>query len=157
MSAQPKTTEQLRAIFGLGKKLGFDKERLEELASVQTAGQVERLSLLSFDQANAMIVHLGGDAFPQSALSDPLSAVPRRTVNHHKQKAGIVTMASPKALALMDRLAAERNMTPEGLERMCLRMLKKKRPTTAKGCSAVIEAIKKMNARDKKPTTRRAA
>lgn len=148
MSA-PKTNEQLRAIFGLGKDRGFAKEDLEELAADQTGGQVKRLSLLSFDQANAMIKHLGGDPFPANGVQ-----VPRRTENHRKQKAGVITMASPAHLAKMDDLAAKRGMKPEQLQRLCLRMLKTKRPTTAIGCNKVIEAIKSMNQRD---SARRAA
>lgn len=149
-SFTPKTTEQLRAIFGLGKNLGCEKSDLEELAADITGGRVERLSLLSFDEANAMISRLGGEPFNPSSSSP----VPRRTANYRKQRDGIVTMATPKALALMDDLAAKRNMSPEGLERMCMRMFKSKRPRTATACNAVIEALKSMNARDKK---RRAA
>lgn len=140
---QPKTTEQLRAIFGLGKNVGFDKEGLEALAFTMTEGQIERLSALSFDQANAMIRHLGGDPFPANGVQ-----VPRRTLNHQKQKAGVVTMASPGHLKKMDDLAAKRGMGAEQLQRLCMRTIKSKRPTTAIGCSKVIEALKAMASRD---------
>lgn len=140
-----KTTEQLRAVFGLGRKLGLEKSDLEELAADITGGRTDRLSLLSWEEANAMIRRLGGEPFSPSS-GNP---TPRRTANYRKQRDGIVTMATPKALALMDDLAARRGMSPEGLERMCYRMLKSKRPRTAQGCNAVIEALKSMNARDK--------
>lgn len=145
---RPKTNEQLRAIFGLGKKLNCEKADLEEMAADITSGRVERLSMLSFDEANALIKRLGGD--PVSAKP----SAPRRTVNYRKQKAGVPTLAGPYHLAKMDRLAADRGMSPEGLERMCMRMLRSKRPRTAQGCNAVIEALKAMNRRDAK---RRAA
>lgn len=146
MKFQPKTTEQLRAIFGLGRNLGCEKSDLEEMAADVTGGRVDRLSLLSWEEANAMIRRLGGEPFSPSSGTP----VNRRTANYRKQRDGIVTMATPKALAMMDDLAAKRGMSPLGLERMCMRMIKSKRPRTAVACNAVIEAFKSMNARDRK-------
>lgn len=151
MSA-PKTTEQLRAIFGLGRKVHMADEDLRDLAEDVTNGRTRSLRELTFVEANAMIVRLGGEAFPVSPSSG--RPTPRRTVNHRRQKAGVVTMVSPAALAKLDALAAERGMSPSGLERMCLRMLHTKRPTTALGCSKVIEALKAMNARDPNPKSK---
>lgn len=149
MSAPTKTVEQNKAIFGLGSNLGMHIDDIRDLAEEITKGRTRSLKEISFQEANAMIVRMGGEAFPVSP------AAPRRTVNHRKQKAGVVTLPSPKALALMDRLAAERGMSAEGLERMCMRMLRTKRPRTAQGCNAVIEALKSMNKRDQ--AKRRAA
>lgn len=137
-----KTTEQLRAIFGLGKKLNCEKADLEELAADVTNGRIERLSLLTFDEANAMIVRLGGEAFPVSP------AVPRRTANHRKQQAGIKTVETARHLNLIDELARLRNMSPEGLERLCRRMIKKPRPVTTAEGNKIVEALKAMNRRD---------
>lgn len=148
MSAPTKTVEQNKAIFGLGSKLGMHIEDLRDLADEITKGRTRSLKEISFQEANAMIVRMGGEAFPVSP------AAPRRTVNHRKQKAGVVTLPSPAALKKMDGLAAARGMSAEGLERMCMRMLRTKRPRTAQGCNAVIEALKSMNKRDQK---RRAA
>lgn len=142
MKSQPKTTEQLRAIFGLGKGLGFAKEDLEQMAAELTDGRVERLSLLSFEQANAMISHLGGDPFP---VSGP---VPVRTANYRRQKAGVKQIETAKQLNLIDELARLRNMTPEGLERLCLRMIRKPRPATTAEGNKIVEALKAMNRRD---------
>lgn len=139
---KPKTTDQLRAIFGLGKKLNCEKADLEEMAADITSGRVERLSLLSFDEANAMIIRLGGEAFPVSAN------VPVRTANYRKQKAGIKTIETPRHLNLIDELARLRNMSPEGLERLCLRMIKKPRPVTTSEGNKIVEALKAMNRRD---------
>ena len=142
MPSQPKTTDQLRAIFGLGKKLGMEKEDLEQLAHDQTGGQVERLSALSFDQANAMIRHLGGDPFPAPGVT------PIRTANHRRQKAGVKQIETRKHLDMIDELAKLRNMTPEGLEKLCRRMIKKPRPATTQEGNKIVEALKAMNKRD---------
>lgn len=139
---KPKTTDQLRAIFGLGKKLHCTKEDLEDLASDVTSGRVGRLSTLSFDDANAMIHRLGGEPF------DPVGPTPRRTVNHRRQKAGIRQIETVKHLNLIDELARLRNMSPAGLEKLCRRMIKKSRPTTTEDGNKIVEALKAMNRRD---------
>lgn len=153
---QPKTTDQLRAIFGLAKSRGveMDDDTKAALSLRASKDRTDRLSMLSFDEANVLIKHLGGDPIPQSQIANGKSQIPRRTLNHRKQKTGVVTLASPGHLAKMDRLAADRGMSREGLERMCLRMLKTKRPRTAVAVNAVIEALKSMNKRD---NARRAA
>lgn len=140
----PKSTDQLRAIFGLGKSLGMDKSDLEALAYDKTGGKVERLSLLSFDQANAMITHLGGDAFPAPGH------VATRTANHRKQKAGIKTVETGRHLRLIADLAAKRNMSEAGLASLCMRIIKRPSPQTTAQGNKVIEALKSMNARDRR-------
>lgn len=140
MRQQLKTKGQLRAIFGLGRKRGLNKEDLEEIACDVTQGRIVRLSALNFNDANAVIEHLGGDGFARF--------VPRRTQNYRKQIAGVVTLVSPAALEKMDDLAAIRGISKEGLERMCLRMIKRERPITALKCAKIIEALKAMIARD---------
>jgi hypothetical protein len=147
MNIQPKTNSQIGRIFGLAKQRGidFDKETQADFAADVSNNRVDRLSLLSFDEANTLIKNLGGD---------PLGRKPRRTENYHKQAAGVVTMATPQHLAKMDELAAKRGISTEGLERMCTRMKFGKRPRTAQACNAVIEALKSMIQRD---NARRAA
>lgn len=138
----PKTTDQLRAIFGLGRAKGLDKEDLESLAADVTAGRVERLSLLSFDEANAMISRLGGEPF---ALK---GSTPTRTVNYRKQKAGIQTIESARQLKMIRDLARARNMGEDGLTRLATRMrLPWPTQTTTQG-NKIMEALKSMNARD---------
>lgn len=139
----PKTTDQLRAIFGLGRKLNCEKADLEEMAFDLTNGRVERLSLLSFDEANAMIVRLGGEPFLRSAVN-----VSRRTENYRRQKAGVKRVESRRHLDLIDELARLRNMSPAGLERLCLRVIKKSRPATTAEGNKIVEALKAMNRRD---------
>ncbi len=143
----PKTTDQLRAIFGLGKGLGMEKSDLEELAAAKTGGKVERLSLLSFDQANEMIKHLGGDPFPGAGH------VAARTANYRKQKAGVKTVESTKHLRLINDLAAKRNMSAAGLASLCMRIIKKPAPLTTAQGNKIVEALKAMNARDARKVT----
>lgn len=152
----PKTTEQLRAIFGLGKKVNCGKEDLEELAYQMFDAKVERLSQLSFEQANAMIHRLGGEPFSDQSSSPPLS---RRTVNYHRQKAGVKQIETGRHLNLIKELARLRSMTPEGLEKLCLRMIKKPAPVTTSEGNKIVEALKAMNRRDGlyPKSTRRAA
>lgn len=138
---QMKTQQQLRAIFGLAGRRGLDKTEVEALAG-EVCG-CSRLSQLTFDAANKLIKRLGGEPLT------PPADIPRRTLNYRKQRDGVVTLASPGALQLMEHLATARGMSREGLERLCFRMLRTKRPRTARGCSAVIEALKAMNRRDR--------
>jgi hypothetical protein len=91
-----KTNEQLRRIFGLAKSRGFDKEDLEALAFEISDGRIARLSLLSFDEANALIRRLGGDE---------ISSIPRRTLRYRRRQAGIPQIATTRQLALMRSLA----------------------------------------------------
>jgi hypothetical protein len=144
-NSQPKTVEQLRAIFGLGKNVAMAKEDLEELAFDITGGRTERLSELTFDEANAMITRLGGDAFPS-----PSGPTPRRTENYRKQKAGVKTLVTTHQLNLMETLWFKvPNRTAAGLVAICQRVNKGlDRPRTTEQCNRVIEAVKSMNARE---------
>lgn len=137
-NSQPKTTEQLRVIFGLGKKLNCAKEDLEEMAG-------KRLSALTFDEANGMITRLGGDAFPS-----PAGPAPRRTQNYRKQKQQIKTIVTPAQLDKLDRLWFKYgHRTLSGLEAICKRVNRgAKTPRTTEECNRVIEAVKSMNARE---------
>jgi hypothetical protein len=133
---QPKTNQQLRAIFGLGHKLNAGKEELEEMAG-------KRLSLLSFDEANELIKQLGGDPFTTSG-----SPTPRRTENYRRQQAGVKQIAQQNHLQLMKDLAVGRGITAEGLRNLCRKMIKHPEPLTTSETNSIIEALKAMNARD---------
>jgi hypothetical protein len=136
---KPKTHGQLQRIFGLAKPLNCGKQDLEELAYEISEGRVERLSLLSFDEANAMIGRLGGEPFGELA---------RRTVNHRRQKAGIPQIATRRHLKLLYDLADRRGISEDGLGRLCRRMIQKTKPRTSAEANKIIEAIKAMNKRD---------
>jgi len=137
-----KTTDQLRAIFGLGRSKDMDKEDLEQLAGEITNARTVRLSKLSFDEANAIIVHLGGEAFPAPGH------VAKRTQNYRKQKAGIKTVETQKHERLIRDLADKRNMTTAGLASLCMRVIKRPWPQTTAQGNKIVEALKAMNRRD---------
>jgi hypothetical protein len=143
---QPKTTDQLRAIFGLAKKEGIafgDDDRAEYVSTVSD-GRVTSTSKLSFDEANKLIVQFGGEAFPAPGH------VAKRTENYRKQKANVKTLVTGRQLRMMKDLADKRNMSQIGLASLCMRIIKRSAPTTTAQCNKVIEALKSMNARDSK-------
>lgn len=139
-----KTNEQLRAIFGLAKanNVPFDEDERCGAAAVVSCGRVGRISLLSFDEANTLIVNLGGDAFPAPGH------VAKRTENYRKQKANVKTLVTQRQLKMMKDLADKRNMSQIGLASLCMRIIKRSAPQTTAQCNKVIEALKSMNARD---------
>ena len=142
----PKTPGQLRAIFGLAKQRGLEKEQIEDIAFDLSGDQ--RLSHLSFRHANVIIVRLGGEAFGAGTFGRRKQA-PRRTENYRRQKAGVKQIAQPAHLDLMYSLAAGRGMSSDGLERMGRRMLRGVwPPRTTEETNKIVEALKAMNARD---------
>lgn len=146
---KPKNNEQLRRIFGLAKRRDLRRDQLATYADEVSYGRVERLSLLSFDEANRLITRLGGD---------PVPAYARRTINHHRQLAGVPQIAGQRQLRYMRDLTAKRGITEDGLERLCRRMLKgSPRPRTTAETNKIIEAIKAMNHRDSQKATPAAA
>ncbi|MGE3385078.1 MAG: hypothetical protein AB7L70_19300 [Pyrinomonadaceae bacterium] len=143
MQFQPKTNAQIGRIFGLAKKRGIelDDDTKAGFALTASAGRTDRLSRLSFDEANVVITNLGGDAYTRDT--------PRRTVNYHRQQAGVQQIAQGSHLELMRTLAEGRGITEEGLRSLCRRMLRgKDAPRTTAETNKIIEALKAMNARD---------
>ena len=138
---QPRSIKQNNAIFGLASKHGVDHESLRDLAAEVSDGRVDRLSMLSFEEANRMIHRLGGDPFAGNGS-------PRRTVNYQRQQAGVQQIAQPAQLSLMRDLAAGRGWSDESLEKFCLRVIKYPRPRTTAETNKIIEALKAMNKRD---------
>lgn len=141
---QPKKNFQIRRMFGLAKAAHNwqnTKEYLEELAFVVTRERTSSLSDLTFDEANDVIVRLGGTAFAKYGQS-------KRTENYRKQQAGIKSIETENHLNFIDELARLRNMSPEGLEKMGTRMLKHWPPRTTSEGNKIVEALKAMNARD---------
>lgn len=138
---QQKTFAQQKRIFGLCKRLGLDDDTRRGAVAVVTTGRTDSVGQLTFDEANALIVHLGGDPLDSRT-------VPRRTRSYHRQQAGIKQIAQPAHLRLMRDLAAGRGITEEGLRRMGERMLKHWPPHTTAETNKIIEALKSMNRRD---------
>jgi hypothetical protein len=141
---KPKTHQQLQRIFGLARPLNCAKEDLEELAFEISEGRVERLSSLSFDEANAMIARLGGE---------PFGELSPRTVRHRRQQAGVPMIATKRQLRFLYDLAAKRGISDDGFDRLCRRMIQKPKPRTSAEVSKMIEAIKAMNRRDELSAT----
>lgn len=141
-----KSPKQMKAIFSLAKKNGvdMDDDTRAALAVTVSNGRTDRLSLLTFDEANGLIKHLGGDPIGSSRT-------PRRTVNYHRQQAGVHQIAQPNHLNKMVAMAEERGISDDGLKGLCRRMLKGNSwPRTTAETNKIIEAIKAMNERDAK-------
>lgn len=132
-----KTLAQTRAIFGLAKRRGLNDDELRGVVE-EVTGQ-RSISALSRQHADDCIARLGGQ---------PLT--PRRTVQHHRRKAGVkqLSTASPSHLDLMRSLAARRGMSEEGLSALATRIVKHFPPRTTAETNKVVEALKAMNARD---------
>lgn len=138
-----KTLAQNKAIFGLGAKRHCSHEDLQELAYDVTGGRTASIAKLTFDEANGMIVRLGGRAFSDQPRS-------RRTENYHRNKAGINAIATSTHIDFMKRLARRRQMNDEGLGDLSAKINSGVRnPRTSKEVNRVIEAIKAMNQRDR--------
>lgn len=143
---QPKKQFQLKRLFGLAKPIAERacwpvKEHLETIAATVTNGRVKSLSELTFDEANAMIVRLGGAPFQLHTRS-------KRTENYRKQVAGIKTIESGSQLKLIQELAAMRGWTDESLFKFCNRVIKKDLPVTTEDGNKIVEGLKAMNRRD---------
>jgi hypothetical protein len=141
---QPKKHFQIQRMFGLAKEPAerarwSTKEHLETIAATVTNGRVSSLSELTFDEANAIIVRLGGSAFPLYS---------KRTENHRKQQAGIKTIETDAQLQLIRELAILRNWSVESLNKFCQRVIKKDLPTTTEEGNKIVEGLKAMNRRD---------
>lgn len=133
-----KSTGQVRCIFGLARQKGMDKDLLHETV-LSVTKRTERISLLTYVEADAVIAHLKGkDYIP----------TPRRTVQHRRKRASVQQIAQPAHLDLMHSLARQRGMSDEGLEQLSNRIIKHFPPRTTSETNKVIEAIKAMNRRE---------
>lgn len=133
------TPKQRAAIFGLAKTRGLNNETLHSLIEAE----VNKTSIkeLTFADANKIITAMGGKAFQRSQT-------PRRTRQHHHKESGVSQIVSEDQLALINKLALQRNWTATSLDNFCRRMLKRPRPTTTIEANKIIEALKAMNSRD---------
>ncbi len=138
-----RTLAQNSKMFGLASKCGLSHEDLRDYAADVSGGRTERTSKLYIAEADEIIHRL------ESALK-PKEQSPR-TIRYHRQKAGVVQLASaaPKHLKLMNDLAAKRNIGEQGLKNLCLRTIGKERPATTAETNKIIEALKDMAKRDR--------
>lgn len=142
-NARPKTTLQLRAIFGEARKCGLDNDALHELVAsvlVSTGSGSDRVASikeLSYTEAERVIERLKGKSF-----------VPRRTLQYRRQKAGIKQVVQEGQLQKIAELASQRQWSPESLVKFCKRQCGHHPLRTTEDANKVIEALKSMNKRD---------
>ncbi|MBD0370304.1 MAG: DUF1018 domain-containing protein [Pyrinomonadaceae bacterium] len=135
---QPKTTNQVRAIFGLARKNGLDEELLHDTVESVTK-RTRSIAALTFREAEAIIAHLKGDSF---------TPTPRRTVQHRRMRAGINQVVQQGQLELIASLASQRHWSAETLEKFCRRQCGHFPLRTTSDANKVIEALKSMNKRE---------
>ena len=99
---QPKSIQQVRAIFALKKKLRLDDELLH--LAVESATGKTSIAALTFAEADQVIAKLGGQTFAS-----------RRTVQLHRRKAGVVQVVQPGQLELSAMSARQRHCQPQTL------------------------------------------
>jgi hypothetical protein len=136
-----KTTAQVRCIFGLARQRGIDQDELHQLVE-ETTREGERpgktsIKLLTAPEADRVIERLGGQ---------PLQA--RRTVQHHRRRAGVVQIVSPAQLDLLRDLARQRHWSDDTLAEFSRRQCGHYPPRTTAEANKVIEPLKSMIKRD---------
>lgn len=148
MNGRKKTNGQVRAIFGLAKLIGLDREALRELvADVVTQDAISRrasirddadsIKSLSYSEAEKVIQRLKGKSF-----------VPLRTLQYRRAKSGVKQMVTAELLKKIAELASQRDWSAETLQNFCIRQCKHAKPLTTSDANKVIEALKAMNERD---------
>jgi hypothetical protein len=141
-AARPKTTGQVRAIFGEARKCGLDNDALHEVvASVLSTQHSARgevsIAKLSYSEADAVIERLKGKSF-----------VPRRTLQYRRAKQGIKQVVQEGQLTLIAELATQRNWPAQTLIDFCIRQCEHHPLRTTEDANKVIEALKSMNKRE---------
>lgn len=134
---KPRTKQQNKVFHSLLSQHKFDAEAKAELVFDITKGRTESSAEMSYLEMNHAIKRLNGT---------PLT-VDRKT-QLAKKSAGVVTLATATHLDHLKKLWRENpDRTEAGLEALCLRTIKSKRPRTSKECSTMCEAVKSMNKR----------
>lgn len=141
-----RTKAQNSRMHGLGGKLGLSHEDLRDFAFEYSGGRTDHTSELYIKEADNLINYLDSLANPKDA-----NQLSQRTINYHKQKAGIGTIETQAQLKLINDLWFKySHRTASGLESICLRTIKIEKPRTTKEGNKIVEAIKAMNAREEK-------
>jgi len=136
-----RTKAQNSLMFGLASKAGVSHDDLRDWTAEITNGRTDHTSKLYHHEALEIINRLQNFVSPNQT--------PRRTVNYRRRRDGIEQIVSIAHLGKLQSLADGRGMTNEGLQQLCLRMIKTEKPRTTKECNKIIEAIKAMNTRDR--------
>jgi hypothetical protein len=137
-SLQPKSTVQVRAIYGIARKNGLDDELLHDVVESVTK-RTRSIAALTHVEANQVIAHLKGEAYPPT---------PRRTVQHRRKRAGVQQVIQQGQLDLIAALATQRNWSAQTLIDFCKRQCGHHPLRTTKDANKVIEALKSMNRRE---------
>lgn len=138
MNPAPKTTAQVRAIFGLARSAGHGDDEHRAVIAKVTEERKHSARDLTFDEANLVIEHYNGRAFKPS---------PRRTVLHRRQQRGVKQIVSAAQLELIATLASQRQWSAETLRKFCIRQAGHFPLRTTEDANKVIEALKSMNRR----------
>ena len=136
-------TKDLRTakrIFGLCKRLGLDDDTRRGAVAVVTTGRTDSVSQLTFEEANALITHLGGD--PSTRKRSPQNPRAITPAGGRKQ------IAQPGPPSADARSGIRPRDHRRGLKRMGERMLKHWPPHTTAETNKMVEALKSMNRRD---------
>ena len=137
--------QQNRIIHQLIGRRRLDVEEKALLVGEASGGRTESSAKLTRQEANRLIERLGGSP-PQLS---------RRTEQLRRQEAGVKQIATPKQRAYMYKLwnrFSHRRLS--GLDKLCRRTIKRRRPQTTEQANKVIEAIKSMNLRTLPPSFR---
>lgn len=137
-----RTKIQNSKMFGLAAKCGVSHDDLREYAAEVSGGRTEHTSELYVGEADFIIERLETVVSPKKQWSP-------RTIQYQRQKAGVKTIVSPEQKGKIEKLLRQRHIDADGYKSLCLRMLNHAEPHTTKEASAIIEALKAMNARDR--------
>jgi hypothetical protein len=135
---QPKSTAQVRAIYGIARRSGLDDELLHDTVESVTK-RTRSIAALTRLEADQVIAHLKGEAF---------TPTPRRTVQHRRKRAGVQQVIQQGQLDLIASLASQRGWSAQTLIDFCKRQCGHHPLRTTKDANKVIEALKSMNKRD---------
>jgi len=135
-SAQPKSNNQVRAIFAEGRKCGLDNDGIRDVVESVTR-RTRHISEVTHAEAEAVIKRLKGDGF-----------VSIRTLQHRRQKQGVTQVVQAGQIRLIADLASQRKWSPEALLKFCRRQCGHTRPRTTAEANTIIEALKAMNRRE---------
>lgn len=135
---QPKSTKQVRAIYGIARRRGLDEELLHD-AVFSVTQRTRSIAKLTSSEADQVIAHLQGNSYKET---------PRRTVQYRRRRAGVNQVVQPGQLRLIADLASQRKWNAESLVEFCKRQCGHFPLRTTSDANKVIEPLKAMNRRE---------
>jgi hypothetical protein len=136
-SARPKTSGQVKTIFGEGRKCNLDDDGLRDVVESVTR-RTRSIKSLTWAEAQRVIEKLKGQQF-----------VPTRTLQYRRAKQGIKQVVQDGQLKLIAELASQRQgWTAASLVKFCNRQCGHHPLRTTEDANKVIEALKDMNRRE---------